>query len=279
MKNKPIIASIYDHPLVTTERWEDFTPEEHDRWSRLFRRQNELLKNRAASEVMDGMNQLHICEDQIPKFSDLNRILQKSTGFSVVAVKGLIPEDLFFQFLAERKFPSTCFIRDEAQIDYLEEPDIFHDVFGHVPLLVNPVFADFMEAFGHKGLEAINKGLYKYVSALYWFTVEFGLIQTYGGLRIYGSGITSSKGESIYSLESDKPIRSWFNPMTAMKTEYKIDEYQKNYFVIKNYTELFSTLRDLNWDSVKEQLLTGENFKAGEIVDPNLLLAKPSPRT
>lgn len=272
MKNKPIIASIYDHPLVTTEHWENFTSEEHDRWSRLFRRQNELLKNRAAPEVMDGMNLLHICEDQIPRFSDLNQILQKSTGFSVIAVKGLIPEDLFFQFLAERKFPSTCFIREEDQIDYLEEPDIFHDVYGHIPLLVNPVFADFMEAFGHKGLEAIDKGFYKYVSALYWFTVEFGLIQTNKGLRIYGSGITSSKGESIYSLESEKPIRTWFDPIIAMKTEYRIDDYQKNYFVIKDYTELFSTLRDLNWDQIKDQLLDGKNHKAGVAADLKQLL-------
>ena len=271
MKKNTQIFSLYDHPLVTQETWDKFTPEEHERWSILFRRQSALLENRAAPEVIDGMKKLNICDDQIPKFSELNHILQKSTGFSVVAVKGLIPEDLFFRFLAERKFPSTCFIRRADQIDYLEEPDIFHDVFGHIPLLVNPVFADFMEAFGHRGLEAIDKGLYQYVSALYWFTVEFGLVQTDRGLRIYGSGITSSKGESIYSLESDQPIRSWFDPMVAMKTNYEIDDYQKNYFVIRSYDELFSTLRNLNWDEIKSKLLQEKQIEAGVVIDPKQL--------
>lgn len=267
-------TSLYDHPLVTDECWEKYTEEEHRRWAFMFRRQQELLPNRAASEVIEGMKKLNICEHMIPKFSDLNKVLLKTTGFSVVPVKSLIPEDLFFQLLSERKFPGTCFIRREDQIDYLQEPDVFHEAFGHLPLLAHPVFADYMEAFGRMGLEGIAKGLHRYVSALYWFTVEFGLIQTAKGLRIYGAGITSSISESIYSLESDIPTRVWFDPIRAMKTKYRIDDFQKTYFVIRNYDELFSLLKKINWDEIKDQLLRGKDIEEGEIVSQSEIVKR-----
>jgi phenylalanine-4-hydroxylase len=189
---------LLNHPMVTQEQWDHFTKTDHHIWKTLFERQSELLKGRAAPEIIQGLEKLEICNDQIPKFSEVNAILQKETGFSIIPVKGFIPEDLFFSFLAERKFPSTGFIRKMHQLDYLEEPDIFHDVFGHVPLLVNPIFADFMELFGQKGLEAMEAGMLELAARLYWFTVEFGLIHSKEGLRIYGAGILSSKGESVY---------------------------------------------------------------------------------
>ncbi len=157
--------------MVTHEQWENFTETDHNTWTVLFERQYSLLQKRAVEEIILGLEELEICNNQIPKFSALNHILKRKTGFSIVPVKGFIPEDLFFKFLSERKFPSTCFIRKPNQLDYLEEPDIFHDVFGHVPLLVNPIFADFMELFGRKGLEAIEAGM-------------LNLLQLYTGLRL-----------------------------------------------------------------------------------------------
>jgi phenylalanine-4-hydroxylase len=258
---------LFDHPMVTVEKWEEFTDEDHNTWKTLFERQSIILQNRAVPEIIDGMKKLDICHDKIPKFSELNEILQKETNSSVVAVKGFIPEDLFFRFLAERKFPSTCFIRKPHQLDYLEEPDIFHDVFGHVPLLVNPIFADFMQEFGKKGLEAIECGMLKFAATLYWFTVEFGLISTSEGLRIYGAGITSSKGESIYSLDSDIPVRVKFNSRRVMKTQYHVDSFQKTYFAIENFEELFTTLRNLNWEEVRDMCEKFPEIEQGIIIN------------
>ena len=243
--------SLLNHPMVTNENWNNFTDTDHATWKFLFKRQEKLLQNRATPEIIEGMKKLDICNDKIPKFSQINKILQKETGFSVIPVTGLIPADLFFKFLAERKFPSTCFIRKPEQMDYLEEPDIFHDVFGHVPLLVNHIFADFMEEFGQKGLESIEKGCLDFIAALYWFTVEFGLINTPNGTRIYGAGITSSKGESIYSLDSDIPSRLKFDAKKAMNSKYHVDAFQKNYFVIDSFDEIFSALKNLDWNQLK----------------------------
>ncbi|RZI47201.1 phenylalanine 4-monooxygenase [Rickettsiales endosymbiont of Peranema trichophorum] len=243
-------TTFINHHMVTHERWENFTQTDHNTWKILFERQSSLLQQRAAKEVIQGLEKLEICNDQIPKFRDINRMLKQETGFVVVPVKGLIPEDLFFQFLSERKFPSTCFIRNSNQLDYLEEPDIFHDVFGHIPLLVHPVFADFMQLFGRKGLEAIELGMLKFAATLYWFTVEFGLIQSTDGLRIYGGGIGSSKGESIYCLDSELPTRVKFNTLRVMKTQYHIDSFQRTYFVIESFQQLFDALHNLNWQEV-----------------------------
>lgn len=256
-----------NHPLVTTESWESFTEQEHQTWNILFNRQERLLENAAVTEFMDSVKELSIDKHKIPKFSQINKILEQKTNFSVVAVKGLIPDDLFFQFLSQRKFPSTCFIRTPQQMDYLQEPDIFHDVFGHIPLLVNPIFANFMQLFGKKGLEAIELGLLKYAARLYWFTVEFGLINTLNGLRIYGAGIASSSGESEYSLKSNIPIRIKFNCNRVMKTAYHIDSFQRTYFVINDYQELFDALDNLNWHEIKDDLLNSADIPQGTFIN------------
>jgi len=252
--------NINNH-IVSQSEWDKFTEEDHRTWQTLFERQTKLLEGRAIPEIVEGMKKLSICSSHIPKISEINKILNAETNFSVVPVDGLIPDDMFFKFLSERKFPTTCFIRKPHQLDYLEEPDIFHDVFGHVPLLVDPIFADFIQQFGIKGLEAIELGMLKFAATLYWFTVEFGLIKTHEGLRIYGAGITSSKAESIYCLESEISARIKFHPERVMKTQYHIDSFQRTYFVIESFKQLFDSLKDLDWNEVKHTCL---NFPAIE---------------
>jgi phenylalanine-4-hydroxylase len=231
--------------------WNGYTKEEHGIWRTLFARQAKLLRARAAPEFLDGVARLGIAgagapgADGIPDFRRLNDVLGKATGFQIVAVPGLVPDDIFFEHLAHRRFPSTCFIRTPEQLDYIEEPDVFHDIFGHVPLLVNPVFADYMEAYGKGGLKALKLGVLHQLSRLYWYTVEFGLIATKAGLRIYGSGIVSSKGESEYSLDHPGPNRLGFDLRRIMRTKYRIDAFQETYFVIDGFEQLFeATLAD-----------------------------------
>ena len=235
------------HHMITTDQWQSFSSQDHLTWQKLFHRQTQLLDQRAVQEFKEGLDRLEIDADMIPRFDDMNSILSQATSFELIPVKGFIPPDLFFRLLADRKFPSTCFIRTPEQLDYLEEPDIFHDVFGHVPLLVNPIFADFMQVFGIKGLEAIDLGLLDLAATLYWFTVEFGLVTTQQGIRIYGAGILSSKAESIFSLESKRPTRAAFDISAVLATPYRTDIMQQHYFVIPSFKELFTTIEQLNW--------------------------------
>lgn len=220
------------------QRWERFTAEEHDRWDRLYARQEKLLEGRACDEFMQGLKLLKLSDGGIPRFDDLSARLGKLTGWSVVAVPDLVPDDVFFDHLANRRFPAGNFIRSERELDYLQEPDVFHDVFGHVPMLANPVFADYMEAYGKGGQRAQGKGVLANLARLYWYTVEFGLINTKDGMRIYGAGIVSSKAESIYSLESDSPHRIHFDLKRLMQTDYRIDDFQQTYWVIDSFEEL-----------------------------------------
>jgi phenylalanine-4-hydroxylase len=225
------------------QNWPAYTGEEHDIWRTLFHRQERILQGRACPEFLDGLQGLGVAADGIPDFRRLNEILGRSTGWSIVAVPGLVPDAVFFEHLANRRFPSTCFIRTRAQLDYLQEPDIFHDIYGHVPMLMNPVFADYMQAYGQGGLKALGLGALQYLARLYWYTVEFGLIRSSQGLRIYGSGIVSSKGESIYCLEDEAPNRILFDLLRVMRTEYRIDDYQESYFVIDSFDQLFAATR------------------------------------
>jgi phenylalanine-4-hydroxylase len=223
--------------------WDAYGAEAHAIWRALFHRQEAVLKDRASAAFLDGLARLGVCADAIPDFRRLDEVLGAATGWRIVAVPGLVPDDVFFAHLAERRFPSTCFIRRADQLDYLEEPDVFHDIFGHVPMLVNPVFADYMQAYGRGGLKALGLGSLERLTRLYWYTVEFGLIATPEGPRIYGSGIVSSKGESIYCLESARPNRIGFDLLRVMRTRYRIDDYQESYFVIDSFDQLFAATR------------------------------------
>jgi phenylalanine-4-hydroxylase len=234
LKNRP------RDDFTIEQDWPSYCAEEHGIWRTLFHRQQKILRERACPEFLAGLRQLEVAADGIPDFDRLNALLGAATGWTIVAVPGLVPDDVFFAHLANRRFPATRFIRRADQLDYLQEPDIFHDVYGHVPMLVNPIFADYMQAYGQGGLKALGLGSLHRLARLYWYTVEFGLIRSPQGIRIYGSGIVSSKGESIYCLESPVPNRIGFDLLRIMRTEYRIDDFQESYFVIDDFEQLFA---------------------------------------
>jgi phenylalanine-4-hydroxylase len=225
------------------QNWAGYSADHHAIWRLLFERQQHLLVGRACGEYLDGLRGLGVAAQGIPDFRGLSDLLDRATGWRIAAVPGLVPDEVFFGFLARRRFPSTCFIRRREQLDYLQEPDVFHDICGHVPLLMNPVFADYMQAYGEGGLKALRLGHLQELARLYWYTVEFGLIATPLGLRIYGSGILSSAGESIYCLDDPRPNRLPFDLRRVMRTQYHIDRYQETYFVIQEFAELFAATR------------------------------------
>jgi phenylalanine-4-hydroxylase len=220
------------------QRWEKYSDEEHARFARLFRRQLEQMRGQACDEFVHSLKQLGDGR-RIPRFSDISAGLRRCTRWELVAVPGLIPERAFFALLAARRFPVTIWLRNEDEFDYIVEPDVFHDLFGHVPLLFNPVFADYMQAFGEGGLKAEGLSALHYLARLYWYTVEFGLIDTPGGLRAYGAGILSSAGETHYALTSLRPRRLGFSLKRVLRTPYRIDDFQETYFVIDSFAQLF----------------------------------------
>lgn len=222
---------------------ERYSARDHATWRTLFERQAKILPGRACDEFMAGLDGLGIAAQGIPDFERLSDALDRATGWRIVAVPGLVPDDVFFGHLAARRFPVTWWIRKPEEMDYLQEPDVFHDIYGHVPLLMNPIFADYMQAYGAGGLKALRLDALPKLARLYWYTVEFGLIETAQGLRIYGSGILSSKAESIHALESPAPNRLRFDLMRVMRTRYRIDTFQKTYFVIRSFEELFDATR------------------------------------
>lgn len=236
------------------QNWEAFTPLEHATWDRLFARQQTLLPGRVVPIFLEGLHVLRLSRPGVPDFAELSDTLSKLTGWSVVAVPGLIPDDVFYEHLANRRFPAGNFIRKPEQLDYLEEPDVFHDVFGHVPLLANPVFADYMQAYGEGGRRATQMGTVKMLASLYWYTVEFGLIRDGSGLKLYGAGLASSYGEATFALESPSPNRLGFDLKRIMGTAYRIDDFQQNYFVIDSFEELLRVTLETDFAPIYEEL-------------------------
>ena len=239
-----------DHPLrgdysrmrpdyTVDQEWGAYSPGEHDLWRRLYARQMKLVPRYACAEYIELLGGLDY-GDGIPRFDVINRKLKPKTNWELVAVPGLLPDLTFFDHLAHRRFPVTVWLRKPEEFDYIVEPDIFHDFFGHVPLLFNPVFADYMQAYGRGGIKAHALGAIEMLARLYWYTVEFGLIEGEGGLRTYGSGILSSGGELPYCIDSEKPNRIGFDLLRIMQTRYKIDTFQETYFVIRGFDELFA---------------------------------------
>ena len=223
--------------------WDNYSAQEHGVWKTLFERQSKLLPGRACDEFVRGMRDLPIGPEQIPDFRRLSDVLMQRTGWQVVAVPGLVPDDVFFEHLANRRFPAGHFIRKPHELDYLEEPDVFHDVFGHVPMLMNPVIADYIQAYGVGGLRAQRLGKLKNLARVYWYTVEFGLLLQEEGPRIYGAGIASSYTETVFSLDSASPNRIRFDLERVMRTNYRIDDFQESYFVIGDLDELLELAR------------------------------------
>ena len=255
-----------DDDYVIDQNWAGYSADEHAVWDFLYRRQVEILKDRADPAMLRGLETLNLNRGGIPNFSEINVELKARTGFEVVAVPGLVPDEVFFNHLANRRFPAGQFIRTRAQLDYLQEPDIFHDVFGHVPLLTDPVFADYMEAYGKGGLRAMKFGRLKNLAALYWYTVEFGLIETPKGVRIYGAGISSSKDESIFALDDPSPNRIRFDLERVMRTRYRIDDFQQTYFVIRSYDDLFRATVDTDFAPLYGRLADEVGYAADQIL-------------
>ncbi len=228
-----------------SQNWRAYTEVEHDTWDTLYARQMQILPGRASDAFMKGLEALRLDTGGIPDFALMNAKLMALTGWTVVCVPGLVPDDVFFDHLANRRFPSGQFIRKPDQLDYLQEPDIFHDVFGHVPMLTDPDFADYMQAYGKGGQRAQSLGMLKNLARLYWYTVEFGLMDQGDGLRIYGAGIVSSATESVFAVEDPSPNRIAFDLERIMRTDYRIDDFQQVYFVIPSIEALNdATLED-----------------------------------
>jgi phenylalanine-4-hydroxylase len=218
--------------------WDGYSGAEHDLWRRLYSRQVALAPRYACDEFVGTLADLDFGAG-IPRFDVVNEKLGRATNWRLVAVPGLLPDLTFFEHLAHRRFPVTVWLRESHEFDYIVEPDIFHDFYGHVPLLFQPVFADYLQAYGRGGIKAHALGAIEMLARLYWYTVEFGLIDTPKGLRTYGAGILSSGGELPYCIDSPDPNRIGFDLMRIMQTRYKIDTYQETYFVIRNFNELF----------------------------------------
>ncbi|MBU1324062.1 MAG: phenylalanine 4-monooxygenase [Alphaproteobacteria bacterium] len=256
------------------QNWGAYTLVEHETWNTLYARQMKILPGRAADVFLKGLDALDLNTGGIPDFEVMNPKLQALTGWTVVCVPGLVPDEVFFDHLANRRFPSGQFIRKPDQLDYLQEPDIFHDVFGHVPMLTDPDFAAYMEAYGKGGQRAASLGLLPNLARLYWYTVEFGLMEDAGGLRIYGAGIVSSATESVFAVEDPSPNRIGFDLERVMRTLYRIDDFQQVYFVIdsierlkretlQDFGPVYARLKDAETIPIDAVLPTDEVFTHG----------------
>ena len=257
---------------IVEQPWDTYSADDHATWATLYARQRELLVGRACDEFLQAQDAMGMTPDAIPKFSELNQVLEAATGWTLMGVEGLLPELDFFDHLANRRFPVTWWIRRPEQIDYIAEPDLFHDLFGHVPLLMDPMFADYMQAYGAGGVKAhaIGPDALQNLTRLYWYTVEFGLIRQHDGLRIYGAGIVSSKGESLHSLESAAPNRLGFDLERIMRTRYRIDTFQKTYFVIDSFEQLMQATAP-DFAPIYARLATQETIPAGEVREGDLV--------
>lgn len=254
--------------------WGHFTEAEHDRWRRLHERQMQVLQGRACSAFLNGLEALDLHGTGVPDFDVLNQGLERLTGWRVVAVPGLVPDAVFFEHLANRRFPAGNFLRTEAEFDYIEAPDVFHDVFGHVPMLTDPVFAAYMQAYGEGGLRALHLDVLPQLARLYWYTVEFGLIEEPEGLRIYGAGIVSSPAESVHALESPVPNRIGFDLERLMRTHYRIDDFQETYFVIGSLQQLMdATLQDFG--PIYQRLRGASELAPGTVLAGDRLVSGP----
>lgn len=257
--------------------WERYSPAEHATWKTLYGRQTRLLLGRACDEFVQGMQALPIGPEQIPDFRCLSEVLMQRTGWQVVAVPGLVPDEVFFEHLAHRRFPAGHFIRKPHELDYLEEPDVFHDVFGHVPMLMNPVIADYIQAYGEGGLRAQRLGKLTQLARVYWYTVEFGLVQQHDGLRIYGAGIASSATESQFALDDPSPNRIRFDLERVMRTRYRIDDFQESYFVLGSLDELLE-LAHIDFQPLYQRVEGQPEIEPGSVLASDRVLTRGSGR-
>lgn len=270
-QNPPVGAAA---DWTISQDWTAYGAADHAMWDRLFERQAAMLEGRVVPEFLQGLDILRMDRPGIPEFAALNERLRAATGWEVIAVPGLVPDRVFFDHLANRRFPAGRFIRTPEQEDYLQEPDIFHDVFGHVPLLANPVFADYMQAYGRGGLRADGMGAIAKLARLYWYTVEFGLIQTDAGLRLYGAGIVSSNAESHFALEDPSPNRIGFDLRRIMRTRYRIDDFQQSYFVIDSFEQLLEQTTQTDFAPLYTDLVALPDYDTDTIAPEDRVLTR-----
>lgn len=277
-----------------------YTPAEHRRWRLLFENQRDMLPGRACSDFMRGFHALEpLFGGGIPDFGDINRVLEPATGWTVIPVPELIPDNVFFWHLENRRFPAGAFIRGgkpksarvrdanrgrapeeveyaavEDDLFYLQEPDLFHDVFGHVPMLMDPFFADYIQAYGAGGRRAIQYNRLKNFGAIYWYTVEFGLIEEAGELRVYGAGILSSPDETLFSLYSDSPHRIRMVPERVMRTDYVISDFQDTYFVISSLKALHDATAGRDFTPIYRKLPAGFTYATTALLDTDVVVTE-----
>lgn len=253
--------------------WAQYTAQDHAVWKTLFERQRKLLIGRACDSFVRGMNELPMKADEIPDFRRLSDLLMQRTGWQIVAVPGLVPDDVFFEHLANRRFPAGQFIRAPDKLDYLEEPDVFHDVFGHVPLLLHPAIADYVQAYGVGGLRAHKLGTLNKLARIYWYTIEFGLVKQKDGMRIYGAGIASSATESVFALDDPSPNRIRLDLDRTLRTDYRIDDFQESYFVIETLDELLELAR-IDFAPVYARIDGLPDYAPGTVLETDRVYAK-----
>jgi phenylalanine-4-hydroxylase len=257
-------------------RQRDYTSADHAIWDELYARQMDVLPGRAASAFLAGTQKLALGRGGVPEFARLSCELGALTGWSVVPVPMLIPDHVFFWHLANRRFPAGNFIRTRETFDYIEEPDVFHDVFGHVPMLADPVYADYMQAYGRAGWKAMRYNRLKALGALYWYTVEFGLIMEGDNLRAYGAGILSGPAEAVFALEAQSPNRIFLNVDRVMRTDYVIDDLQPTYFVIESLDDLYHQTVDRDFDRLYRSLGAGFTYANTAVIDIDNVLHRGS---
>lgn len=267
-----VFTAPLQRPAHVGEDWlepaqRQYTAEEHAIWDDLYARQMQVLPGRAASAFLAGLERLDLGRGGVPDFARMSEELRGLTGWSVVPVPMLIPDHVFFWHLANRRFPAGNFIRTRETFDYIQEPDVFHDVFGHVPMLTDPVFADYMQEYGRAGWKAMRHNRLKALGALYWYTVEFGLILEPEGLRTYGAGILSGPTETVFSVEAQSPNRIMLNVDRVMRTDYVIDDLQPTYFVIENFGELFHDTVERDFDRLYRALGPGFTYANSAVID------------
>ena len=267
-----VFTAPLQRPPQVGEDWlepaqRDYTSDEHAVWDALYERQMDVLPGRAASAFLAGTQKLALGRGGVPELARPSKELGALTGWSVVPVPMLIPDHVFFWHLANRRFPAGNFIRTRETFDYIQEPDVFHDVFGPVPLLTDPVFADYMQEYGRAGWKAMHYNRLKALGALYWYTVEFGLIQEAGELKIYGAGILSGPREAIFALEGRSPNRIMLNVDRVMRTDYVIDDLQPSYFVIESFADLYHQTVERDFDRLYRSLNPGFTYANAAVID------------
>ena len=265
--------SVAGPDYAVDQAWDRYTSDQHGRWGLLLERQLAMVKRYGAPQFQAGLHALGL-DHRIPRFEEASRTLRRASGWEIVAVPGLIPEHNFFEHLAQRRFPVTVWLRSAEEMDYLVEPDVFHDFFGHVPLLCDPVFADFVQAYGVAGRKAAALGGVKMLARLYWYSVEFGLIASSEGLRTYGAGILSSAGETPYSIDSPQPHRIGFDLERVMRTDYSIDAFQKTYFVVDSFERLFRDSYERDFSPLYREYRDVEGYAPDTLLPTDVIVTR-----